>query len=246
MQSRFLMPLFCVALVCATPNQSYAECNDAELQTLKKENAKLKQKIKELESKQATKPEAKPALSKKEQAAKAKKDALAQKDPKGFGKVKWGMSPKQARKKYKGKFAQNILAVENYKLTGYKGILGLKFHKNKLTQAIWMLGQRYTNKNKYIDVYYEIGKLLQKKYGTPPMDDVTWSKDMFKDKPKSHGMALSLGHVSYQMGWDVGSTRIVLMLKGNNLEVDLNLVYMDLEAVRQQNKDDDKKTLEGL
>lgn len=144
-----------------------------------------------------------------------------------FRKTNWGMSKEQVK------------AIENKKSDGENdNILYYKveiskdnfacfyyFLEDKLYQAAYVFDGKHTNKNDYIDDFKKFKEILIKKYGKPKTDKVIWKNDLFKDEKQNWGTAISVGHLVYTASWKTTTTEIILLLFGDNYEINLGIKY---------------------
>lgn len=157
---------------------------------------------------------------------------LAKEQAYDFRKTNWGMSKEQvkATEDKKPDFeADDVL--------GYKVMVNEKdfrciycFLEDKLYCSGYFFAGEHTNKNLYIDDYKELKEILTKKYGKPKMDiPGLWKNDLYKDDKSHWGMAISVGHLVYGASWETSTTKIDLLLSGDNYKIELVLSYTSKE-----------------
>jgi len=88
---------------------------------------------------------------------------------------------------------------------------------------------RHTNSNAFIEDLNKLKSILTEKYGKPESDDVVWLDDLYKDDPNNWGMAVSAGHLVYDVVWKTKTTKILEKLRGDNFDVTLLVQYSSLE-----------------
>lgn len=164
-----------------------------------------------------------------------------------FRNVNWGMSRAEVKEREtEGKIFlenPNLLIIRDLSLAGLDVSLGYRFNvKDQVFGATYLIEERHSNNTAYITDYKNLkGKLIDK-YGVPDEDEIIWLDDLWKDDPNDWGMAIVTGDLTYYSSWELDSFDIVLMLKGDNYEVDFKLVYGSNEI----SKDTGKTGAEGL
>lgn len=118
---------------------------------------------------------------------------------------------------------ENYLAYSGW-LLGYKAVAIYSFATDKLIRGNYHLIKEHTNKNLYIDDYFEIQSELKAKYGRCK-EDIIWKNDLYRDDRSEYGFAVSLGHLVYQSSWHDYSSDILLLLTGDNYEIELIIQY---------------------
>ena len=164
-----------------------------------------------------------------------------------FRKTTWGMSQEQ------------VTAAEGDNFTSYEGsigyersILGLDcylfyyFTQEKLTTAAFAITEEHFNKNMYFDDLNKLKTGLTKKYGEPTKDDWTWLNSLYADDQEQFGLAVSVGHLTYHGSWSTPETNILLVLKGDNFEVSLHVMYESIELKGLKEAEQEAENLEDL
>jgi len=111
-------------------------------------------------------------------------------------------------------------------IAGYDATLWYLFVEGKLCRARYEFQQKHTNKNLYFDDFRFLKSLLEKKHGTPSVDEWLWLNDLFKGDSDRWGLALSSGHVECGAIWETKQEEISLILSGDNYEVSLEAEYV--------------------
>ena len=216
-----------IALVAALLGAPQTKC-DEELAALKEENARLRAQLAEL------KPSPKP-------------------NPGGWGKVKWGMSPKQVKKRYKevrklqkGTYA--MISKPPRKIAGLPVGFGFYFVDNKLASVAVLFRQEYMNNNKFIHDFEGVDGLLKKKYGAVAESDWVWSQDLYKDSPDGWGTALAMGHLGIYSTWMFldTDTRIHHEISGANLKITHKIIYSSITLDEQLGREKEREALGDL
>lgn len=95
----------------------------------------------------------------------------------------------------------------------------------KLYRAGYLITEKHSYENSYIDDYNSLLCALKEKYGTPEDEKTIWRDDLYKDNPEDWGFAVSLGHLIYKSNWETDETKITLGLTGDNYECTLVVQY---------------------
>jgi hypothetical protein len=159
-----------------------------------------------------------------------------------FRKSSWGDSQKAVMKK-DGKptyIKKYTLQYAKFKLAGYDTNLYYYFHKDKLYQACYAFQFKFTNPNNYVEEYYRIIKLLEKKYKKVEPEYI-WLNNYYKDDTAHYGMAVAMGHLRIATKYILGDTEILLLLSGENYESDIILGYKSLKLAKQAREAEEKE-----
>ncbi|WP_342414975.1 hypothetical protein NST83_16685 [Paenibacillus sp. FSL R10-2782] len=162
-----------------------------------------------------------------------------------FRNVGWGMSKEQV----KASEDMKVEEEDQESIAYYSKILGLEsglmyfFVDDQLVRAGYLVTEKHTNKNDYIENYNDLKKSLTEKYGKPSSDDTLWKGELYKDTPSQWGMAVATGELHYQAAWETEDTEILLDLQGDNFEPQLSLLYdsKELQHLSEQQKDQELK-----
>lgn len=151
-----------------------------------------------------------------------------------FRETTWGMSPQEVENVKTAQFNSEFGTLENiliYDATvgGLNAYIVYRFVKNKLVNASYVFKETHSNRTEFINDYYKLQKILIQKYGVPAEDDKLWYDDLYKDDPQNWGMAIAVGHLAYQSIWENIQTDILLMLRGDNYEIQLSITYESVE-----------------
>lgn len=164
-----------------------------------------------------------------------------------FRNANWGMS------KFEIKEIENSTLKEDsdYGLI-YSGSVGIheasifyRFTNGKLSTGAYFFDAKHTNKNKCIDDYDSINRILKNKYGTPISEETTWLNDLYKDDYSEWGFAVSLGHLKYVTVWELGETDIIHSLDGDNYSINHSIVYFDANN-QELNEEHEKQQSDGF
>ena len=127
---------------------------------------------------------------------------------------------------------EDAIGYSGYNISGIDMVTLYKFNNDgKLYTAVYGSRETHVNKNLYISDYNTIKKALNEKYGdtgyTDEQDEI-WYDSLYKDNKDKYGTAISAGHLSYVSTWNTETTKITLMLTGDNFEISLSLFYEDV------------------
>jgi hypothetical protein len=115
------------------------------------------------------------------------------------------------------------------KISNLECVLAYIFVKDKLSSAGYIITENHANNNAYIDDYEYLKELLEKKYGEPLREDITWKSEQYKDDKSNWGMAISKGDLIYTAHWETPTTEIDLLLTGDNYKIEFVLKYVSKE-----------------
>lgn len=169
-------------------------------------------------------------------------------DFRGFN---WGASESDVKKLEKATFQKsndegnvNTL-IYNGEISGVKVIIYYIFSKNRLVSAIYKSYESHLNRNSFISDFEYIKNLLQKKYGTPKLDEIT-GDDLFKDDSSNRGIAVATGLLKYIVIWETDRTKVYTSLYGDNLEITHTVLYEEKASSAEREKDKEKQVLDQL
>jgi hypothetical protein len=164
--------------------------------------------------------------------------------PTDFRKTSWGMT----REQVKGVESSKLVKEDEHglfyssELSGFGEVMiGYIFAEGKLVRASYVSEVRHTNSNSFIDDFNQLKSTLTEKYGKPESDDVVWLDDLYKDDPDNWGMAVSAGHLVYDVVWKTKTTKILEKLKGDNFDVTLIVQYTSLQLIGLEEAKDKEK-----
>lgn len=155
-----------------------------------------------------------------------------------FRNTRWGMSKSEViEKEGEPDFYNDDPPTVHEAFLGYsemnvgslEAVLYYSFIEDKLVDSVYGFEESYNNKNKYIEDFERIKRILTDKYGSPEQDKERWRDDLYKDKPSRHGFAVSIGDLVYRTRWETEETIIEMVLLGDNYEISHNLYYNSKE-----------------
>lgn len=164
----------------------------------------------------------------------------------GVGKARWGMSPKQVKRKYPKLKETESGWMQQTSIAGLGAVQVFIYARDKLSIVGAVFTESYTNKNLHVNDYSKMKELLTKKYGEPASDDVHWSQDLYRGDAEHIGMALGMGHVRFITTWQTDKTSIELALHGNNFDVKHQVRYASRELEELQEQQAEAEKLDDL
>ena len=152
----------------------------------------------------------------------------AEEQPTDFRQARWGMSREQVKEvEKKAEFVDEDEELLLYKgaLAGFDVSIVYVFVAGQLVRGTYFTDRTHSNKNDYISDYQRLKALLAKKYGLPTSSHIWWRNDRYQDSPQDWGFAISIGDLQYNTIWVTKSTKIELLLTGNNDEIQNEIRY---------------------
>ena len=174
---------------------------------------------------------------------------LAKEQVYDFRKTNWGMSMEQVKAtegKKPGGESDTCIAYE-VEIDAKDFICLYQFLENKLFFSGYNYKEEHINYNLYIDDYEDLKEILTKKYGKPIKDEEMWdslSEWELKAYKQNLGNSISVGFLTYFAFWETPTTRIELILDGDNYEINLRIRYIsrELEEWVKQIKEEKAKS----
>lgn len=165
-----------------------------------------------------------------------------------FRNTNWGMSMSEVQKHEDIELTKEDATTLAGKtsIAGLSTQLGYIFFKNQLAQAIYMINENHSNDTEYISDYEDLKNLLVEKYGKPSMDEIFWKNDLYEDDPENYGMAISVGHLTYMSKWDFSDTNLILILSGDNYDINFGIAYYSKELENDMDAETKNNSLSNL
>jgi tetratricopeptide (TPR) repeat protein len=164
----------------------------------------------------------------------------------GFRETKWGASRAEvAAVEGEPVDSEEDRLVYAGSLAGKDVLIAFRFVDDQLTTGNYLLTEKYTFDNQYIDDFKMFKELLAEKYGIPAEDRVEWENDLYRNDPGNWGQAVSIGHVTYLARWVTDKTDIVIVLSGKNFDCSLGISYFSREHRDLTEEASKKKALEA-
>jgi len=170
---------------------------------------------------------------------------LAKEQTYDFRETTWGMSKEQVKATEDKKPGIEDDSSLAYKVTikEKEFACAYSFLEDKLYAGGYIFIGEHTNENLYIEDYEDIKETLTKKYGNPETEmPGLWKNDLYKDDKNYWGKAISMGHLVYGASWETSTTRIDILLWGDNYNIKLALYYTSKELEKWVNKINEEKT----
>lgn len=120
------------------------------------------------------------------------------------------------------------LVYNDAKILGLSCSIMYMFYDDRLSNSGYVFSEKHVNKNLYYEDYLKIVKSYEEKYGEPSEKSEEWNDSLYKGNMEEIGMAISTGHVMFITKWETDSTKIGLVLKGDNFEISTAVVYQPL------------------
>lgn len=166
----------------------------------------------------------------------------------GFRNSKWGASIQHVKESEKLSINDESGSVLVYKtaISNIDVLVGYLFTEGKLTSGRYLAQDEHSNKNEYITDYNDLKALLEKKFGQPSQDKSIWKNDLYKDDYSDWGFALSLGHLVYFSTWENSDSEIMIILTGENYDIQLMIEYVSIELKEFKENSVKKKALDSF
>ncbi|ODS30070.1 MAG: hypothetical protein SCARUB_04823 [Candidatus Scalindua rubra] len=161
-----------------------------------------------------------------------------------FRKTKWGDSVEKVKSSETATIVPeindpNILGFTG-SVAGLEGLIGYYFVNGKLWKGAYIFSETHSNRNMFITDYSSIKNILIEKYGEPIEDNVNWLNDLYADDTSQYGFAVSLGHLNFYCSWEIGDTKIQMVLSGENYDISHRLEYHN-ESLKKLAIEEQKK-----
>jgi len=136
-----------------------------------------------------------------------------------FRKADWGMTMAAVKNLHEGEIPANQRqAMVNYegKLAGLDVLIFYRFDAlGGLYQAGYEASAEHSDRNRYIEEYDQLNKLLRKRYPDSETPKQIWNNRLFENKPDNWGRAVASGHLVYQWSYEAGNSRITHQLSND-------------------------------
>jgi len=170
-----------------------------------------------------------------------------------FRKTRWGMSEREVRDSESSDPARestNVLGFQS-SVAGLSCETYYIFFDSQLVRGKYLFIERHSNDNHYISDYVTLKELLTEKYGLPlardgRLIDQIWMNDLYQDDPDDWGTAIGAGHLVYVSEWQQEETKVCLILRGDNYEIQLAIEYSSKQHEGLEEQSRQQKHLEDL
>lgn len=152
-----------------------------------------------------------------------------------FRKANWGMSREEVMATEE---SEPIIVNENtidYStvIVNKQAQVGYTFKDDELIRAGFFFFGKFEDENEYIEKYNSLKEELTKVNGKPVIDTEQQKNPSQSIEPENKGKAVCSGDLLYAAQWDLPSTDIQLVLRGEDSECKLTILYLSEEGLRQ-------------
>lgn len=160
-----------------------------------------------------------------------------------------GLTEEELINNYGEETINSLLSRHKTTFAGNSATGHLFFANDRLYSIIYIFNITTSNKNKYIDIYYELKGMLTKKYSEPTRTIEYLSGSYEDDFPRGNyaGQAISLGKGEYVSMWKCPTNKksVILSLTGDNYEITLDMHYSD-QSFDLTEKEKESKALDDF
>jgi hypothetical protein len=167
---------------------------------------------------------------------------------KDFRKMSWGMGMEEisALEPLASREAGADTLFLEGQIIGLSCLIVYSFAMGRLVSGRYVFTVEHSNLNHFISDYERLKDSLAKKYGRAVDDGPYWSNDLFQDSRQEWGTALSVGHVVYFCEWSTPKTKLLLMLRGDNHEINFSLNYSSTKYAHLEEEQAEAQAFEDL
>lgn len=163
-----------------------------------------------------------------------------------FRGIPWGSSVESVENSDFLKKYSDYIYNEDYNAIWLDGLtvadkstsVALYFGDSGLYRAAYVLSEKHTNLNTYVDDFNDVCDALKKKYGEPDKSVDDWKDDLYKDDPSDYGMAVGAGHVIFSRRWYGNDSMLTAGCSGDNFEI-TNIIYYESLSLQPKETEDD-------
>lgn len=161
-----------------------------------------------------------------------------------FRKANWGMSMQEVKDSEE---IEPVLESENTLdfstiLLNMQAQIGYTFKDDELIRAGFFFVTELNSENEYLEKYEALKDELTKVNGRPVIDTEQQKDPSQQIDPDDKGKAVCNGDLLYAAQWDLPNTDIQLVLRGEEAECKLTILYISEEGLRQMLKDRANRT----
>lgn len=155
-----------------------------------------------------------------------------------FRQTTWGMSREQVIniEETEPVFMSEKKIDYEAKMMGMDSKIGYTFNNNELVRTSFFPLSKHQNKNDYIEIYNQIQKNLKQKYGKTVIDTVQHKDPTIEIRPEDYGNAACRGDLLFATQWDLPRSDVQLLLRGEDGECMISVIYISEEGFRQMLK----------
>lgn len=126
--------------------------------------------------------------------------------------------------------SDDTLMVYASKAVGMDVGLGYFVGSDGLYQVKYLLEEKHSNNNKYVEDYGKFRDAITKKYGEPLIDQEIWTDKSKQDfYANRKGDAVCYGYLEYLTIWYMDRTTIGMGMEGDNYEISTCIQYWSNE-----------------
>ncbi len=118
------------------------------------------------------------------------------------------------------------LIFDNQTAGGLKASIFYSTEKNQVQAIMYVVEEKHTQNDGYIEDYESLKASLSEKYGKPTFETLDWDGDATKYDPQDYGDALVAGDVRYLAQWKGSNVQINLFLDNDDGNIEIILAYM--------------------
>ena len=165
-----------------------------------------------------------------------------------FRDCNWGFSMRKVRQTEKAEFFAETeeFLVYNDSIATFEATVIYYFIDDALVEGIYLIKPDHLLFNDYVHDFFSIRELLIRKY-EEPRDDADVSEYML-DEDRGHkiGKTIAKGERALQCKWRLEKTFLALTLDSTDFEMEIRILYMDINFVDEILRIQDEKELKGL
>ncbi|MBN1982270.1 MAG: hypothetical protein JW795_12120 [Chitinivibrionales bacterium] len=102
------------------------------------------------------------------------------------------------------------------------------FKNDKLIAARYVIEQDHINPSQFNQDYYLLKKYLSSQYGGAVSQQDNWKNDLYQADTSRWGFAVSIGFLTRSAAWKGKSSKIILLMNGENHQINLSINYSSL------------------
>lgn len=167
----------------------------------------------------------------------------------GFRKSAWGDTPESViaiEGEPSSKLNNGDRLVYQTTLSGHEAMVFFDFFDRKLAVGSYVMSDKHTDANQFIDDYDALAQALRIKYGAPSSHEITWKSNLFKKDREHWGVAVGAGQMHMIEAWHLADVSIMHLLEGDNAKINHILWYKSVEMQPLIDETEAAKAQEGL
>jgi len=152
-----------------------------------------------------------------------------------FRRANWGMSMQEVKESEESEpvlESENTIDYSTF-LMAMQTQIGYTFKNDELIRAGFFFLTKPDTNNKYIETYKKLQDELKKVNGEPILDTEQQIDPSQTIDPDKKAEAVCNGDLLYATQWDLPKTDIQLILRGEDAECKLTIIYLSEEGFRQ-------------